>query len=85
MHELSVTESILKIVLQSAQENDAEEVTDISLTIGALSSIIDDSVQFYWDHISKGTIAQNANYTSTVFWQPSNVAIAVWNINSTKN
>lgn len=60
MHELSVTESILKIVLQSAQENDAEEVTDISLTIGALSSIIDDSVQFYWDHISKGTIAQNA-------------------------
>jgi hydrogenase nickel incorporation protein HypA/HybF len=60
MHELSVTESILKIVLQSAQENDAEEVTDINLTIGTLSSIIDDSVQFYWDHISKGTIAQNA-------------------------
>lgn len=60
MHELSVTESILEIVLASAHANDAIEVTDISLTIGALSSIIDDSVQFYWDHISKDTIAENA-------------------------
>jgi hydrogenase nickel incorporation protein HypA/HybF len=60
MHELAVTQSILEIVLKSAMENDAEEVTDINLTIGALSSIIDDSVQFYWDQISQGTIAQNA-------------------------
>lgn len=60
MHELAVTESILEIVLASAQENHATEITDITLSLGALSSIIDDSVQFYWDHISKDTIAQNA-------------------------
>ena len=60
MHELAVTESILQIVLQSAEENGATKVTDISLTIGALSSIVDDSVQFYWDHISKGSIAEEA-------------------------
>lgn len=60
MHELSVTESLLAIVIQSAKENHALKVTDITLSIGALSSIIDDSVQFYWDHISKGTIAEEA-------------------------
>ena len=60
MHELAVTESLLAIVIQSAQENDAQKVTDITLSIGALSSIIDDSVQFYWNHISKGTVAEEA-------------------------
>lgn len=60
MHELAVTESLLAIVIQSATENHAQRVTDITLTIGALSSIIDDSVQFYWDHISKDSIAEEA-------------------------
>lgn len=60
MHELAVTESILKIVLDSAQKNRAASVTDITLTVGSLSSIVDDSVQFYWNHISQGTICENA-------------------------
>ncbi len=60
MHELAVTESLLAIVVQSAKENRAQKVTDITLSIGALSSIIDDSVQFYWNHISKGTVAEKA-------------------------
>ncbi len=60
MHELPVTESILQMVLESAQKNQAKSVTDITLTIGSLSSIVDDSVQFYWDHISEGTICENA-------------------------
>ena len=60
MHELAVTESLLAIVIQSAEENHAQKVTDITLSIGALSSIIDESVQFYWDHLSKGTIAEEA-------------------------
>ena len=60
MHELAVTESLLAIVIQFAEENQASKVTDITLSIGALSSIIDDSVQFYWNHISKDTIAEEA-------------------------
>lgn len=60
MHELAVTESLLAIVVQSAKDNHAQKVTDITLSIGALSSIIDDSVQFYWNHISEGTIAEGA-------------------------
>lgn len=60
MHELAITESILSIAEQSALENQGKKVTDIYLVIGQLSSIVDDSVQFYWDHISQGTVCEGA-------------------------
>lgn len=60
MHELSVTQSILDISLRHASTEGAKRITDIYLVIGQLSSIVDDSVQFYWDIIAKGTIAEGA-------------------------
>ncbi len=60
MHELAVTQDILKIALEEAEKNNAARITDIYLTIGRLSSIVDDSVQFYWDHISENTLAEGA-------------------------
>jgi hydrogenase nickel incorporation protein HypA/HybF len=60
MHELPVTESILEIALRHAAEAGASQVTDLYLVVGDLSSIMDDSVQFYWDMISEGTIAEGA-------------------------
>lgn len=56
MHELAVTESILKITTRYALQEQASRVTDVFLVIGDLSSIIDDSVQFYWDFITKDTV-----------------------------
>ena len=60
MHELSVTESILEISLRHAQQANAKRITNLYLGIGQLASIVDDSVQFYWDIVSKGTIADGA-------------------------
>lgn len=60
MHELSVTESILNICSRYAEQVDATAVTDVYLVIGELSSIIDDSVQFYWDFITKNSLCENS-------------------------
>jgi hydrogenase nickel incorporation protein HypA/HybF len=60
MHELSITENILEIALRHGDQAKAEKITDLYLVIGQLSSIVDDSVQFYWDIIAKGTKAEGA-------------------------
>ncbi len=60
MHELAVTQSILDISLRHAQKVDAKRIVTINLVVGKFSSVVDDSVQFYWDMIAEGTIAQGA-------------------------
>ena len=60
MHELSVTESILDIATRYATGANAARVTDVYLVIGQLSSIVDDSVQFYWEVISANTLCDGA-------------------------
>ena len=57
MHELSVTESILEIALRHAREAKARTVTDLYLVIGELSTLVDESVQFYWDIVAEDTAA----------------------------
>ena len=60
MHELFVTEQIRDIAVRYANEAGAMKITDIYVVVGELSSIVDDSVQFYWNYISEGTIAAGA-------------------------
>ena len=60
MHELAITEQIADIAIKHGEKNSAEKITDLYLVIGELSSVIDDSVQFYWDLITKDTICEGA-------------------------
>ena len=60
MHELSVTQSILNIALEHAGKANAKRIEDIHIVMGELSTNVDDSVQFYWNLIAKGTLAEDA-------------------------
>lgn len=57
MHELAVTRSLLQLALEHA---DGRRITDLFIVVGQLSSFVDDSVQFYWNFISEGTLAEQS-------------------------
>ncbi|MFC1949380.1 hydrogenase maturation nickel metallochaperone HypA [Chloroflexota bacterium] len=61
MHEFSITQSILNIALEKAEEAKASRVTNINLVVGELSGVVDDCVEFYFDFMSKDTIAAGAS------------------------
>jgi len=60
MHELAITQSMLDLVLEQAGKVEAREVKRINLVIGEMSGFVGECVQFYFDFISKGTIAERA-------------------------
>ncbi len=60
MHEYAVTRSLISIAVQEACKAGAAKITAIKLVIGDLSTIVDESVQMYFDIISEGTIANGA-------------------------
>jgi hydrogenase nickel incorporation protein HypA/HybF len=60
MHELAITEQIAEIAIRHGEKNAAMKITDLYLVIGELSTVIDDSVQFYWDLITENTICEGA-------------------------
>lgn len=60
MHELPITQSLLKIALDHAEKANAQQITGINIVMGELSSMVDDSIQFYWEIIAKDTIAEKA-------------------------
>ncbi len=65
MHELSVTQGILDIAINKAKEAGASRITAINLVIGEMSNVIDDCVQFYFDMLSRDSIASGARLNFT--------------------
>ncbi len=58
MHELAITQSILRIATEEAQRSGATRLDVIRLKVGALMDIVPESIQFYLDALTPGTIAQ---------------------------
>lgn len=65
MHEYAVTQSMITVALEEANRAEAKKVLEIRLVIGDLSTIVDDSVQMYFDIMSEGTIAEGAKLIFT--------------------
>jgi hydrogenase nickel incorporation protein HypA/HybF len=65
MHELSVTEQLLIVVLEHARKASAKQVLKVNVVIGDLTGFVDESIQFYFEILSKGTEAEKASVAVT--------------------
>lgn len=77
MHEYAVTQSIVNIAVEAAQQAGARRILGIDLVLGELSSIVDDSIQFYFDMLSQGTLAEGA----TLRFRREPTTVTCWDCN----
>jgi hydrogenase nickel incorporation protein HypA/HybF len=57
VHELSLSSAIVATVVKHA---DGRRVTAINLKLGRLRQVIPDSLEFYFEFVSRGTVCQGA-------------------------
>lgn len=60
MHELAITEGIIKIAVETAKQNNANKILNIKLKCGDFSGVVPQLIQEYFNIVSEGTIAQGA-------------------------
>lgn len=64
MHEISVITYLLETVEEQARQHKASRVLEVSLVIGERASILDDSLFFYFDMLTPGTLVEGARLTT---------------------
>lgn len=60
MHELAITESILKIAVGEAEKHGASRVLKIKIKVGELSGVVPNLIQEYFNIVSRDTRASSA-------------------------
>ena len=66
MHELAITQSMFELVLEQAKKARAKKVEKINLVIGEMTGVVGDCVQFYFDFLSQGSLAEGAALSFTM-------------------
>lgn len=61
VHELSIAQSLLDIVLAEGRKHQLEKVHTIKLEVGALAAVVPESLTFCFEMLSKDTIASGAS------------------------
>jgi hydrogenase nickel insertion protein HypA len=60
MHEVSLLENTLELALDYARQHNATQIHHLTLRVGQLSGVIPEALQFAFDIVVQGTIAQTA-------------------------
>ena len=63
MHELPVVLDIVRIIKEETKKRGFKKITQINLVIGEISSIIDESVQMYFEILAKDSVCADAILT----------------------
>lgn len=66
MHELSLSRRLIDIVINHAHRHGLRQVTDVRLTVGALSCVEPDALFFCFDAVARETPAEGAMLSITV-------------------
>ncbi len=61
MHELSIMDSALTKVIERAEKAGARQIRVIRLRIGVLSGVVPDALQFAFEALRPGTLAESAS------------------------
>ncbi|MBI5660001.1 MAG: hydrogenase maturation nickel metallochaperone HypA [Nitrosomonadales bacterium] len=60
MHEMSLAESVLQIIEDTARAQEFRRVRTVVLEIGALAAVEPDAMRFCFDTVTRGSIAEGA-------------------------
>ena len=60
MHEFSLMKKIVDNALQTAKKENASKIKSVTIENGALSHLSRDNIEFWWQTLTKDTLAQDA-------------------------
>ena len=60
MHEMSIVAGVLDAVSESAAQAGATRVLSISLSIGDMTQVVDEALEFAFEALTEGTICEGA-------------------------
>ncbi len=60
MHEMSMVQDVVGIVLKHALGNDVQQVDSVFLKVGEIRDVVDEWMQRFFDYLAKGTVAEGA-------------------------
>jgi hydrogenase nickel incorporation protein HypA/HybF len=63
MHEVGLMENTLAIALKRAADEGALHIHQLTMRVGPLSGVVVDALEFAFDVLSQGTIAEGATLT----------------------
>jgi hydrogenase nickel incorporation protein HypA/HybF len=60
VHEMGITQEVLLNVIDASAAAGATRINSVTLTVGGLTDIVPDSLQFAWECLTPGTPAEGA-------------------------
>jgi hydrogenase nickel incorporation protein HypA/HybF len=60
MHEVSIMQEAVRMAVETAEARGARRILSLRLRIGALSGVVPDALQFAFDAVTQGTMAEGA-------------------------
>lgn len=60
MHEMSIAQSLLDIIVQESENHQVNRVLSVSVKVGEMSAVETESLRFCFELLTQGTLAEGA-------------------------